>query len=116
MKKIAPNEEFNLSGHIFTYSLNNEGGLVFKKVKYVKGKPKFQPPTVEEVITYFRSKGYKEESARKFHEYYSNGTPPWTDGGGKPVRSWTQKALSVWFKPENKEPIKEKDPDNKFLF
>lgn len=114
MKKIAPNEEFNLSGHIFTYTINSDSTLTFKKVKMVKNKPNFIPPTVDEVKAFFDSKGYTKEAAIKFHEYYSNGEPAWTDGGGKPVKSWRQKAMAVWFKNENR---KTKSSDKStFLF
>jgi hypothetical protein len=68
-----------------------------------KPKPKkFIPPSLEDVKSYFKENGYSEESAETFHKYYSNGEPPWHDGQGKPVKSWKQKAVAVWFKPENK--------------
>lgn len=79
-----------------------------KNVKNVKKKPKknirapFTPPSIEDVKAYFRENGFSEESAETFHKYYSNGEPPWHDGNGKPVKSWKQKAVAVWFKDENK--------------
>lgn len=67
-------------------------------------KPKgFIPPTADEVVSYFLEKGYKEEVARKAHEYYD--TAGWKDGGGKPVKNWRQKMISVWMKDEHKAPV-----------
>ena len=56
---------------------------------------------IEDVIQYFKEKGYTEESARKAHEYYA--CNEWKDSNGKKVRNWKQKMNSVWFKPENKD-------------
>ena len=56
---------------------------------------------IEDVITYFKEKGYTETSARKFFDYYS--VADWKDSTGKPVKNWKQKAQAVWFKEENKE-------------
>jgi hypothetical protein len=55
-----------------------------------------------EVIIYFKEKGYTEESAKKFFEYYQSAG--WKDSNGKKVKRWKQKAIAVWFKPENKIP------------
>jgi hypothetical protein len=121
MKKIQPNDEFDLSGRVFTHNIDDEGQLKLKFIRYSSqkakvGKSAFVPPTLHEVKAFFKVKGYTEESAIKFHEYYSNGEPPWTDGGGKPVRSWRQKCLSVWFRSENELPKKSDQEGKKFLF
>lgn len=55
---------------------------------------------VNEVIEYFKEKGYKEEVARKAFDYYNEAN--WHDANGKPVLNWKQKMQSVWFKDENK--------------
>lgn len=55
---------------------------------------------VNEVIEYFKEKGYKEEIARKAFDYYNEAN--WHDANGKPVLNWKQKMQSVWFKDENK--------------
>lgn len=65
-------------------------------------KIKFTAPSVEEVKDYFKEKGYTEESAKKFYDYYS--VADWKDSKGKKVKNWKQKAQSVWFKPENEIP------------
>ena len=66
----------------------------------------FIPPTLEEVREYARSKDC-EDIAERFYEYFTDGE--WKDSAGKPVRSWKQKLLT-W---RNKEPAKNKPPDNK---
>ena len=60
----------------------------------------FKAPTVEEAIAYFIEKGYTEDSARRFFDYYD--CSGWKDSNGKSVRNWKQKAQAVWFKDENK--------------
>ena len=69
-------------------------GLKSKKEK------KFIPPTPQEVIDYFKQKGYTAEAAKRAHEYYD--CADWKDAKGQPVLSWKQKMISVWFKEENK--------------
>ncbi|NBU80622.1 MAG: DUF1376 domain-containing protein [Flavobacteriaceae bacterium] len=65
---------------------------------------------VNEVINYFKEKGYKEEIAIKAFNYYNEAN--WHDAKGNKVINWKQKMQSVWFKDENKitnnhEPIEE---------
>jgi phage replication O-like protein O len=64
-------------------------------------------PSLEDVIDYFNGNGYTTDSARKMYDYYqasvsSNRQRYWKDSRGNTVKSWKQKAQSVWFKPENK--------------
>jgi phage replication O-like protein O len=64
-------------------------------------------PTLEDVIEYFNGNGYTTDSARKMYDFYqasvsSNRQRYWKDSRGNTVKSWRQKAQSVWFKPENK--------------
>lgn len=66
-----------------------------------RGKKKvFTAPTIQEVIDYFKEKGYTEESAKRAWEYYEAGN--WKDSQGNQVKSWKQKVIAVWFKDENK--------------
>jgi len=58
-------------------------------------------PTIEEVVLFFQSKGYKVEAAKKFWSYYD--AAEWKDSNGKLVKNWKQKAIGIWFKPENAE-------------
>ena len=71
------------------------------KKKYIKKKI-FVPPEIKDVIQFFLTNGYTEESATKAFHYYSEGEPPWTDSRGQKVRGWKQKMRGVWFKSENK--------------
>lgn len=67
-----------------------------------KGKDRvYIPPTIDEVILYFRQRGYTEKSARRAFDYYSSAG--WKDSFGKQVKNWKQKMIGVWFKPENEE-------------
>jgi len=61
---------------------------------------KFVPPKIEDVIFYFKSKGYSEIGAKAAFEYYEIGN--WYDSQGKKVKNWKQKMLANWFKPEFK--------------
>jgi hypothetical protein len=82
-----------------------------RKVKESKEKERkrnkgFLPPSVFEVIEYFKEKGYTEDSARKAFEFYN--VANWTDSNGKEVKNWKQKMLSVWMKEENKQVANER--------
>lgn len=57
-------------------------------------------PTPDEVAAYFTENGYDAAVGREVWKYYA--VADWKDAKGDPVRSWKQKARSVWFKPENK--------------
>jgi hypothetical protein len=48
--------------------------------------------------------GYTKESAIKAFNYYD--CAGWKDSKGNKVRNWKQKMQAVWFKDENKEPIR----------
>ena len=63
--------------------------------------------SLEDVIEYFNGNGYTTDSAKKMYNYYQASVKGgrqkyWKDSRGNLVRSWKQKAQSVWFKPENK--------------
>jgi len=80
-----------------------------KNDKNEKNKEKgrnFIPPLLDDVILYFKEKGYSTEVAKRAFEYYS--TADWKDSRGKQVRNWKQKMLAVWFKEENKEKTDER--------
>lgn len=72
------------------------------------------PPTIDEVIAYFKENKYTEQSAIKAFGYYQASVTEtkkhWSDGKGNPIKNWKMKMQSVWFKDENKEvvtPVKE---------
>jgi hypothetical protein len=65
--------------------------------------------TITDIFDYFQLNGYTKESAQKFFNFYD--VTNWVDSKGNKVKSWKQKAQSVWFTDENKikpEPIKYK--------
>lgn len=66
-----------------------------------------KPPTLSEVREFFKEKGYLQEAADKFFDYYEAGKEKgkWYDGQGREVKNWRMKAIAVWFKPQNKAPI-----------
>jgi hypothetical protein len=80
----------------------NVADKIEDKIKIREDKKDKFPPTVEEVIFYFRENGYTIVSAKKAFKYYNDAN--WIDSQGKKVLSWKQKMISVWFRDENKEP------------
>ena len=102
-KPININVDAPASAHSDFFSNNspesgNPKNEIAREKKIARTK-KFIPPTEEEMINYFRENGYSVESAKKAWKYYEAGN--WMDARGNAVRNWKQKALSVWFKPEN---------------
>lgn len=88
-----------------THSVIEEPTLTHKK-KNTKSKnikntnTAFEPPAIEQVREYFKSKSFPESLADKFYEYYN--VAQWKDSKGNEVKNWKQKALSQWLKEENK--------------
>ena len=60
----------------------------------------FIAPQFDEVEFYFSENGYPKELAKRFFDSYS--VADWFDSKGNKVKNWKQKAINVWFKPENK--------------
>jgi hypothetical protein len=107
MKKIAEGEIFDMNGKTYSYRINESGGIVLSlspqsNVKQAKNnlKSTFKPPTIDEVVDYFKERGYSESAAQKFYDYYSSAE--WKDSKGSQVKNWKQKAVGIWFKDENK--------------
>jgi hypothetical protein len=73
--------------------------IKLNEIKENKESKERTSPSIEEVKQYFSENKYTEESANKFFNYYS--VEDWRDSKGNEVRSWKQKAQSVWFKEEN---------------
>jgi hypothetical protein len=115
VKKIKPDEQFQLDDQVFTYTVNESGQILIKRVK--KGvkvsKHSFVPPTLADCIVYFHKKGYDAELAKKFFNGYD--VAGWKDSNDRRIKNWMQKAEHVWFKDGNKLPIKEKS-ESKFMF
>ncbi|MEY2869433.1 MAG: Flavobacterium phage vB FspS tooticki6 [Bacteroidota bacterium] len=72
----------------------------FVKTKKKKSKNEFIPPTQEDVISYFKEKGYSDIQAKKAFEYYS--VADWKDRNGDKVVNWKQKMIANWMKEEHK--------------
>ena len=72
-----------------------------KEKKEIKKKEEWIAPSLQEVIDFFLLNGYTKEAAAKAFKYYE--VASWVDNRGNPVRSWKQKMISVWFKPEHKQ-------------
>jgi hypothetical protein len=76
--------------------LNKSNSIILKEKK----EKETVAPTIEEVVAYFKEKGYTEHTARTAFDYYQSAN--WYDSRGNKVANWRQKMISVWFKPENK--------------
>lgn len=61
---------------------------------------KFTPPTILEVIDYFKQAGFTEKAAENAFNYYD--VANWYDSKGSKVKNWKQKMRGVWFKDEYK--------------
>jgi DNA-binding MarR family transcriptional regulator len=95
----SPHDKSDITPHDKNVIYNNKD----IKNKYIS---KFIPPTLDEVIDYFKFNGYTRSSAERAFKYYSEGQ--WMDGRGNKVKNWKQKMQGVWFKDENKDKAKEK--------
>lgn len=100
MKKLSIDEPFEVDGRVMVFVKNNGKLTLSVNSEVKKKKNSFVPPTADEVMAYFKEKGYQESAAAKFHEYYDSAD--WKDGKGNQVKNWKQKAVGVWFREENK--------------
>lgn len=79
-------------------------GKVSKGKRSIK---RFEPPTLEDVKAYAKSRGNKVD-AQKFYDYYTAGN--WVDVKGNPVKNWKQKMIT-W---ESKHPAEKPNKFNNF--
>lgn len=63
-------------------------------------KRKFQPPTQQDFVQYFKDNGYNTEIAATAFKGYAEAD--WRDSTGKQIKNWKQKCCHVWFKPQHK--------------
>lgn len=96
--KTEESSQKSLMGVVKKFDLINN---INNNIKENNIKEKFSPPTLEEVIEYFKSRNLTESSAKRFFDYYTAGC--WKDGKGDKIKNWKQKAIAVWDKPENRE-------------
>ena len=63
-----------------------------------------KPPTLDEVIEFFKSHGYAKSGAEKFWNHYQLAQPKtWCDvGGNSIIPFWKQNAHSKWFEKSEK--------------
>ena len=66
----------------------------------VNGSKEYKIPSLIDVKSYFKEKGYKEEIAEKAFNYYES--YDWNDSKGKEIKNWKNKMVSVWFTTKNK--------------
>ncbi|MBN2480443.1 MAG: hypothetical protein JXB19_01785 [Bacteroidales bacterium] len=72
-----------------------------KESKERRGKkPKFTPPSLQQIKEFFSENGYSEQSAIKAFNYYD--VADWHQKNGEAVKNWKQQMISVWFKDENR--------------
>lgn len=58
------------------------------------GKKRFTPPSLNEVIKYFKENGFSKDLAKRAFEHYK--LADWHDSRGNPVKNWKQKMRTVW--------------------
>jgi hypothetical protein len=87
----------NVTGYV---PICNPPKVKESKVNKSKVNILFIPPSLSDVVLYFKENGYKEETAIKMFNSYS--VADWIDSKGNKVKNWKQKAINVWFKDENK--------------
>jgi len=82
----------------------NESKVKESKVKESKAKESkvFTPPTIFDVIAYFKENGFTEPLARRAFTHYNCAN--WCDSKGNKVISWKQKMHTVWMTDENRLP------------
>lgn len=98
---VPPNDKNGLNPYDKSVIHNNKD----INNKYNKA---FVPPSLDEVIDFFKFHGYTRSSAINAFNYYNADNANWMDSKGNKVRNWKQKMRGVWFKDENKDKAKEK--------
>ncbi len=85
-----------------------------KKEVYKRTTVSFNPPSLNEVIDFFKSKGLDEQIAKKAFDHYD--IADWKNTNGKPVGSWKQTMLTNWinssrsYTPNGKQILTEPQP------
>lgn len=60
----------------------------------------FVPPTLQEVVQFFKEKGFDEHlAARAWSSYDANN---WLDSKNQKIVNWKMKMIQVWFREENR--------------
>lgn len=112
-----------LADSVINHGIFSEQSVPDRKGKEGKGNgkegskaQKFAPPTLDQVIQFFKEKGYQESQAKKAFEYYdtpNDAGKNWIDSNGRPVKNWKQKMIAVWMRDGNRinSPEKNKKDD-----
>jgi len=92
--------------NILEDSMNTHGVLMDEKKLSIKEKKgnknkKFIPPSLDDVVSYFKENGYGADIAERAYKGYN--VADWHDSKGNKIKNWKQKMFWVWFKPENKQ-------------
>jgi hypothetical protein len=99
MKKVILNEEFSFAGHIYHFT-DEDGPIKLKRLREAGKSKEFIPPTIVDVVKYFEDEGFEPDLGVSFYKYYDAGN--WKDKKGQQVTNWKQKAISTWFKNNEK--------------
>ena len=99
LSKSMYDKSSHIKPHMVSHMENETDNVIKPKKK--KERKIFIPPSIDEVIAYFKEKGFTESAAKKAHDYYS--VADWHDAKGDKVNNWKQKMQAVWFKEENKQ-------------
>ena len=93
-------------------NINNKNNNKNKnKNNIVREKPKFVPPSLEEIQAYCIERK-NNINAKTFYDYYEAGD--WTDGRGNKIKNWKQKVIT-WEKHTNTRSTQSNTSGNPFM-
>jgi hypothetical protein len=119
IEDIKKHMDKHLLKHLLKLYINGDGNGNKDTDDKENPKPKnpksklFVPPTLFELVEYFKENGFPESLAERAFKYYD--VAEWKDSKGNQVKNWKQKMQSVWFKDENKSTTLPKEPNYKIL-
>jgi hypothetical protein len=87
---------------ISNYLLSHAPKRKKKEKEESNNKKGFQPPTLEEVKSYFREHGFCQLVAERAFRGYSEND--WHDSKNNPIKNWKSKRNNGWFDEKNKDP------------
>ena len=96
-KQTLANVAVNVNDNVNVNVNENVTEKVTKEKKSIK--KEFEPPTLEEVKSWFIENGSTAEAGAKAWQYYTDGN--WNDSKGQPVKNWRQKMRGGrWLEPK----------------
>ena len=97
VKQDLANVAVNVNENVNVNVNENVTEKVTKEKKSIK--KEFEPPTLEEVKSWFIENGSTAEAGAKAWQYYTDGS--WNDSKGQPVKNWRQKMRGGrWLEPK----------------